>query len=838
MQVSLDHLSKKLKEALDDSENLLKNVKDIRDEAFEPDIQSKLNEAYVNLTKLYNEKLKAFYEKASNGIMEVAFAGAEKTGKSTFINAFIERNLLPSAHERTTFTITEVRYSEENKVEVEFYSKEEFNKEVLQKLLLEAHYPGWDKTELDILTWEEVDRHFKKLSTEQPEIYKGIQSQVDNDLKDILKDGKEIIKRHLTGGKNLYKEEDIEAYKEFIVDRYKSRAVKRVTIYTPKLENIKNVIIYDLPGFDSPTIVHSKFTEEMLKKVDAVVFVKKLIEPSIKRPEIQMINNVREEDGIPLREKTFYFLNQADYADDIYVLEKDKQKFIEELKEHNIYNGDDKIFAGSARAVLQKIGVENGKTQVMEKAKQLGVLDSIDELKKALRDFYERERAKILEHRSSKVLNDIKSIVQQIIELLEVYAEDSEQSSPVDEKFMLLVDEWRKSLRNELEDFQRKMKNKIYETKEKSESLSKKLELQITSKVTYPTDEEIEEAKKNVEVKTSTREERPDSFNKELREKISERLEREVRLQVSIAFENEINKIYQDVTSIFTDTLQKVSNALFPEKSINLKDNEQLQKSVENFVTKHEFAKMYEITALVMRFTGDIMEIMVSTPMSFQERNKKFKEIESEIYSLAAFYKDFDPSKPLIDSEFIKIVKGKRIYSENDYQKLANKLKESLKSGIDRIDEVLRRVRNEKIDVFYLIEKITKLAPKTVDEVFNIMNRLGDSTEANIQPSTYEEVLDEIKSDLENFKTIISEVIVKAVYPEKAFVNALSLYIRELISKLSFDSAGAEEFRKLALQAKRYIAEEYKGEHKKKQRFAWLSTRAIEELRNNLTKIG
>lgn len=73
---------------------------------------------------------------------EIAIVGLEKAGKSTFANALIENNVLPSAPERCTFTSTRL-VSGKDKALIEFYTEAEFDS-IFVNLLEEIEFPNID----------------------------------------------------------------------------------------------------------------------------------------------------------------------------------------------------------------------------------------------------------------------------------------------------------------------------------------------------------------------------------------------------------------------------------------------------------------------------------------------------------------------------------------------------------------------------------------------------------------------------------------------------------------------------------------------------------------------
>ena len=88
---------------------------------------------------------------------EIAVMGREKMGKSSLINSLLGLNVLPNVNVRCTYTTTEVRQcpnDEDQKVKIEYLSKEEFEL-----------YDNSIKNKLNSTRNETVSNSFKKSST-------------------------------------------------------------------------------------------------------------------------------------------------------------------------------------------------------------------------------------------------------------------------------------------------------------------------------------------------------------------------------------------------------------------------------------------------------------------------------------------------------------------------------------------------------------------------------------------------------------------------------------------------------------------------------------------------
>ena len=743
-----------------------------------PDDEKVKLEDYIKDLNNQKKKLDWISEKLKQGYIEVAFAGLEKAGKSTFINAFVEMEILPSAHERTTFTITELRYSPESKVEIEFYTYSEFVNEVFRKMLEEIKYSNPDTVSLDSFSERDLEEHFKFLQEQDKATYALHANRTETDLKDIIK-GKDRITSLLGKDKKIFSESEIESYKKYITDKYESRAVKRVTIYTPKLENLKNIIIYDLPGFDSPTIIHSKFTVETLKKVDAIVFVRKLREPSIKGPELDIVNQVKEEDGISIREKTFFFLNQADLVDRKEEVIEDKEKFINELKERKLFESEDRILIGSAKAYLESISSQDNKPSY-DKLKAFGVDNEIKYLKKRLEDFNERNRIPILERRVHNIIDMMIQTIQKAVDLLDKNKGNIVRTINSDTHYF--SDKLKYSLISELENLQIQSKQEYL----KNGNLSQKLKQNIVECINPPSEDLIEKIKQMVESETSTLEEKPDSFNLKLRDELSKEIEAKVRESTYMVLDEETNKIYRRIVDIFKRAirdnlpyLKDIHSTISP----NDFESEEVNEIIDKFIDKNNLFRTYEISSLVMRFLGDILELLVKNPLNSQDRKNKLQQSKGEVYALWAFHPSFDQNlkvnfveKAILTQEQLKEIST----SFNEFKNQIGALVKDLR----QIEEIMSLI-TYSTPISIIVQKMKEL--EKLENLKNVIKNLDGNQNENGKtemPNSYNDVISEINLDLENLKELINSSVIKAINPEKAFVNSTSIYVRNLRNKL------------------------------------------------------
>jgi len=722
-----------------------------------------------------------FSDKMSKKEIEVAFAGLEKTGKSALVNAFIEDDVLPSAFERATYIVTEIKYGEQNTVVIEFYTEDEFIKAVLKPFLKAVNYPQRDFiSSLDSISLKQFKDYFDNLSSTNKELYEKELNRTAKDIIEIL-EGKEEIKRYLGKSTQMFSKDQKSDYRQFITDKYVSRAVKKVTIYAKALENIKNVIVYDLPGFDSPTFIHSKYTEDKVKEVDAIIFVREARKPDITKPELDILDII-EDTGVKIKEKAFFFLNKIDDLNSIEEIEEVKNKFIQGAQGKGIFLTQDRVILGSSLAKLHELGFAEYKDKgfVKEKLSRLGLENGINSLHQRLEYYYNNERTDIFDKRANMLEKDLKDIKnktrEKIEELKTAFTIPIEQYDYIMDK---IAEQWKKAIEKSSSEIKNKYSN--------NKLLSDKLRKEISVAIESPSQELINEIISELELASTTSEEKPEKFNQKLRERLSSKIEEQIKSK-----SNEI--LQEEISNIFDDILEKLAKATINTVSdiqkTSFKD-EDIEKIKEGF--KSEFSDhnaedvKYNVRAVLLRFFGDILDVILRNPIGSTDRFNKFKEIEREIFSLYAFHPDFNPESPVKDNVIISyVLYGTNLY---DYKKLRNELTSKFKATEKEIEDIINDLQKEKIPADFALKILQN---KTYDNIQRYRNasisKWNDIVEQKDTTSTYyemraknyEEVIQEVNRDINNLKDIYENVIVNALNPEKAVVNYTILFLRSL----------------------------------------------------------
>jgi GTPase Era involved in 16S rRNA processing len=222
--------------------------------------QIKLQDA-LNIMKIdLDDQLK----RAKKKEFEIAIIGREKAGKSSLINAWIGFDLLPSDRNRCTYTTTEIRScvnADEQRYIIEYFTSEEFTK----------------NTHLSE----------KSLGT----------SNYFNELRE--KESEEIKKYSDEISKYLNRPFEMERFANFEEVKAKinsaisypghARAVKRIALFTLNLSNKENIVLYDVPGYDSPITLHKDLTKAKIASVDAILYAKQFCSPDLVDCEIEIL---------------------------------------------------------------------------------------------------------------------------------------------------------------------------------------------------------------------------------------------------------------------------------------------------------------------------------------------------------------------------------------------------------------------------------------------------------------------------------------------------------------------------------------------------------------------
>ncbi|AGB41046.1 dynamin family protein [Halobacteroides halobius DSM 5150] len=774
-----------------------------------------INQETLDEIRGYYEKNKFYLEKLEKDIFELAIVGLEKAGKSTFSNALISNDVLPSKSTRCTFTSTQLEYGDDEAI-VEFYDREEFN-QLFREMLHNIKYENADQINFDTLELKEVELYFDNLRETDPNLYKAVASKTEEDIKEIIK-GKDQIARYLDKRPRTFKNKELnsEELRGFITDKTKSRAVKKVKIKSSKLNSMKNIIIYDVPGFDSPTQVHEEQTLEKLKNADGIILITDVGgTPNLRGTQLNLLNRESDYDGIKLNEKLFIFGNKIDNVND----EKEAKENIAALRsdavdKHKILK-EDRFFVGSAYAYLEKQGILSS-IGAEKDLVRLGLSDNIEKLKESLEDYYRTERFEILKKRVNRNIEEIKQIFNIVIKNNKKNF-DIENINYLNRKLLLnFITESEKKIKDLLSDLRDRLRSDILSER----YFSEKLQDLIDKSFVQITEDQIEEVRKK-ESDTSTEEFPATAVNSSVRKELyKDFMEKFTTIIVDLADEK-AEEINDEIVELFMQDIFDMS-----QEHIYY---EEVKEEVENLIQKLTFDVSYDkrsFIQLIERFSGDLFDILIKYPFGTVDRFNKFKEAKEDFYSLAMYHSDKNSNKPYYMQPLVNTILAHK-KSGTTLNKIEKRLFDALDqvsatSGLfsDKTDErFINNVANELEDAGMDLDIILKDIREDLDEINqdefsdhrkeiaktiikrklnNYLNEenfisegtyLKEITKQLTPAQTKDEVLQEINTDISHLKELLKEAVINAISLEKPFVSTVTKKIYRLI-----DKSDGEEF--------------------------------------------
>lgn len=333
------------------------------------------------------------------GEFRVAVVGLEKSGKSTFVNAWLENDLLPTKDQRCTFTTTQVKVAlrkEEERLEVIVKTLEEFKQlktDLAEKARTDTSGAINARNDLQTIT------------------------QHESFLLDVIKAGDQSI--GFQGLDSIARE-----LTRYVADEQYAHAVKEVRLYTTDLTCIEGVVFADVPGLDSGLGKHIDQSREMLQDCDAVICVQDSRAPSLKEHEQKLVDFIREGDAVVgVASKLFVFANRIDNASTAEALHANRDGLRSQWKKYADLP-EDHLMLGSAGGHLVLLGMAHPDTVkfVGDKAVVTGRLEAfreilgcgtalecagIDRIKKRINKYLDEERIDVLQKRCDPAIKSI-----------------------------------------------------------------------------------------------------------------------------------------------------------------------------------------------------------------------------------------------------------------------------------------------------------------------------------------------------------------------------------------------------------------------------------------------
>jgi hypothetical protein len=552
----------------------------------------------------------------------IAVVGLEKAGKSTFINAWLECDLLPAKGGRCTFTTTQI-YSVENDSE--------------QKLDVQA------KTE------EQFINLLNELET----------AKAQEDLKTIRENETTLQQVRREGNRTFpfTRLEDIrEPLKKYVADEKYAHAVLEARLYTNKLAQAEGIVFYDVPGLDSGLAKHVDEAKEMLSDCDAVILVQRFT--SLREKELEIIKFTELGDkNITVADKLFVFLSRIDSLATPEAL----KTHIEEASQDWFKRArlsQDRIVYGSAGAYLLLNGLAREQTQleigdagnIKSQLKRLtGITDEetlnkkgtgIPEIKEKIFNYINTERVFILKKRCEAFINTILITSEEVYNLVKKqYPENPEEAKRFEEdRHRILFSEW---WSNRWEHKKAELQN-FYDSYIVNKSLNKSITNSKTSIIKFKERylqiiaDEIQNLKKEA-----------------LRKKdiifAANSFPEFDRMKANFAWREDL---YGDISKLLSSVARQLALEL-KDEALNLVEymttllwgsnqvkERLIEKSEEDFLSKLENS----LSVLFLRFARPVAEVLIRAPLNSDARDKIAKSLGVDIEIVDNYYTGEEPA--------------------------------------------------------------------------------------------------------------------------------------------------------------------------------------------------
>ncbi|MCD6485885.1 MAG: dynamin family protein [Syntrophobacterales bacterium] len=272
------------------------------------------------------EKVGHVIEKQINeDTLKIAVVGAIKSGKSTFINAFLEGDYLKRGAGVVTSIVTKIRKGSTLTASLFFKTWDEVNDEMKEAMIL---FPSLERNsddhQFDIRRAEDrtgLRRALKSLSVEK-RISRGTLDANGVLLASYLK-GYERIRKELSRDGEIQRFEgtDFSKHKNFVGDDSLAVYLKDLELRIPGVNNLDdNIEIADCQGSDSPNPLHLSMIQDYLIGTHLIIYLVSS-RTGIREADIKFLSIIKK---MGLMENIYFVINcdlgEHDGLDDLKTL--------------------------------------------------------------------------------------------------------------------------------------------------------------------------------------------------------------------------------------------------------------------------------------------------------------------------------------------------------------------------------------------------------------------------------------------------------------------------------------------------------------------------------------
>lgn len=564
-----------------------------------------------HLAELGREILRQL-ERLKQNQFKIAVVGIEKAGKSSFINAWLGCDLLPSDSKRCTFTTTQI-YSvindNEQCLKVFPKTKQQFDI-LLTQLQTAAEGKG-----------EEAKRAQSDLKTIK---------QYKEQLSQTIEEGPQI--EHF----NALEEIQDKLYR-YVADPKYAHAIDQVQLYTSHLARADGIVFNDVPGLNSGLAKHIDESQEILHNCDAVILIQSAKRPSLESSEQKLVDFIINGDKeINIGEKLFVFFGMVDILATREALVNNLEKAYEDwkIRSHNRLPRE-RIIPGSAGAWLVLTDIANAETKtqighpealtdrlqtVLDQTKKelLQTQCGIETVRLMIRKHLDLERYDILKKRCLRLNQKMLDLAKQIYDrLILKYPSDPEATR-----------------RAQSIDRQRKFEDWWYLNFQYAKAEANRFIMERDT--TNPTPISLMQAHYNQSVHEKLN--ALNSRQKEARELIWEQEKRKGISDWETINTNWRRKLHTEIIHVLNEIARELSLELEKELEFRIQAIEKFLWGCVDIKTvlfdRHSYIYQKQLEYGLLRFSRPIIEALIIYPLGRGARKQQLKQLGNDVFLL------------------------------------------------------------------------------------------------------------------------------------------------------------------------------------------------------------
>ncbi|MCP1286933.1 dynamin family protein [Mammaliicoccus sciuri] len=320
-------------------------------------------------------------ERIEHNITKIAVFGTFSAGKSSLINAILQKPVLLSSPNPTTASITEISYGTEQEVTFKTYEQ------LLEEINHITEFANKQYSTIESFINDKEIKQHPSLSSNHLAFFEAIETNF-NHYKDILKEGKSVTF-------------DIEELEKLTADDTHAAFVHKINL---RLEEswLKDKIIIDSPGLNSNNQRHTRETEQIIASSDLIIYVS-YYNHAFTDKDGEFLTYMRDMNNLQQSQGLKFVINAIDLAES----EEDKQAVISYVE-----------------SSLDALNIKPECYPVSSKQALKSHDDQFKRLMEALDHFVKVESKQVLK---SQVESRIKQLTNELEQMVHTYRQDKAQ---------------------------------------------------------------------------------------------------------------------------------------------------------------------------------------------------------------------------------------------------------------------------------------------------------------------------------------------------------------------------------------------------------------------------